>query len=767
MLTSGSKLGPYEIVSTLGAGGMGEVYLAHDARLSRDVAIKVLPANRTLDEAARQRFLREARAASALNHPNIITIYESDSYNGVAFIAMEYVRGRSLAELLQERSLADAETIAYATQIADALAKAHAAGIIHRDLKPGNVMVTEDGLVKVLDFGLAKVEFASKRTTAGVGGPSSTETAPILSMPGTTLGTLSYMSPEQARGESADARSDIFSFGIVMFEMLTGELPFGGDNLLAVLHDLHFGAPKDIRYLRPDLAPNLAAVVGRCLQKQPTDRYQSAAEIARDLRSGGASGMALAIGSSPASATGPQAAAQSSATAQSVSSASVARRAGQRSPRKWKREGGLALLVLLAALLAIPGVRHRISSLWGKLQTAGGASSAVVPDNPFALRSQAQIYLDRWDLADNVDRSITLLNRAIELDHDYAPAYASLTFAYFEKNRAHADPQWAKQAEQSAARALQLNSDLADSHLAAGVAAMLGGKNSEAEQEFRKAADLDPKSSKPHFWLGFLFNSAGNSKQAEEALARALTLNPDDWRSRTTLGLLYYKTARYPEAATAWEQVSKLTPDNFIVLNNLAAVYHMMDRYEDSAAALQRSLEIKPAATTYGNLGTLRFFQGRYAEAVPAFEKAVNMQANNYLNWGNLGDAFRWAPGQAGKAGPAYENAIRLVRDEIGAHPEDLDLQANLALYLAKSGDKQTALAQIKAVDHATKKPASVLFNSAVVYELGGNRDRAIAVLSAAIKAGYALEEIKNEPELVALRTDTRYQLLLASQSAK
>src|ERR1700686_4679693 len=169
MLTSGSKLGPYEIVSTLGAGGIGEVYLARDARLSRDVAIKVLPASRTLDEVARQRFLREARAASALNHPNIITIYESDSYNGVAFIAMEYVRGHSLAELLQERSLTDAETIAYATQIADALAKAHAAGIIHRDLKPGNVMVTEDGLVKVLDFGLAKVEFASKRTTAGVG----------------------------------------------------------------------------------------------------------------------------------------------------------------------------------------------------------------------------------------------------------------------------------------------------------------------------------------------------------------------------------------------------------------------------------------------------------------------------------------------------------------------------------------------------------------------------------------------------------------------
>src|SRR3954467_3993727 len=298
MLTPGSKLGPYEIVSILGAGGMGEVYLAHDARLNRDVAIKVLPGDRSLDDAARQRFLREARAASALNHPNIITIYESDSHNGVAFIAMEYVRGSSVAELLQERPLADAEAIAYATQIADALAKAHGAGIVHRDLKPGNVMVTEDGLVKVLDFGLAKLDTVAKGATAGkASGPGSADTASLLSIAGTTVGTLSYMSPEQARGEPTDFRSDIFSFGVVLFEMLTRELPFTGENLLAMLHSLHFGAPKDICYLRPDLPPALASIVGHCLQKQPEDRYQNTADIARDLRRGEASGMAFAIGS--------------------------------------------------------------------------------------------------------------------------------------------------------------------------------------------------------------------------------------------------------------------------------------------------------------------------------------------------------------------------------------------------------------------------------------------------------------------------------------
>ncbi|HET7871421.1 MAG TPA: tetratricopeptide repeat protein, partial [Terriglobales bacterium] len=346
-------------------------------------------------------------------------------------------------------------------------------------------------------------------------------------------------------------------------------------------------------------------------------------------------------------------------------------------------------------------------------------------------------------------------------------AYASLTFAYFEKNRLNPDAQWVRQATQSAARARELNNELADAHLASGVAAMLNSHNDEAEREFGKAADLDPKSSKPHRWLGFMFNSAGKSQAAEQELNRAMALDGKDWRARMNLGLLFYKGARYPEAANAWEQVSKLTPDNLVVLGNLAAVYHMMDRNDDAAAALQRSLEIKPDAYAYGNLGTLRFFQGRYADAVPAFEKAVKLEANEYLWWGNLGDAYRWAPGQASKAKPAYENAIRLAKEQVAAHPDDLDLRSSLAVYLVKSGDKQAALSQIEEVERAPKKPSSVLFKAAVVHELAGERNQALAALSAALKAGYALKEVKNEPELLNLRADARYQSLLANLPQK
>ncbi len=756
-MTAGTKLGHYVISAPLGAGGMGEVYLAHDARLNRDVAIKVLPANRSLDDMARQRFLREARAASALNHPNIITIYETDSHDGVAYIAMEYVRGHTLSSLIGH-GLPDSDAIGYAIQIADALAKAHAAGIVHRDLKPGNIMITEDGLVKVLDFGLAKVGQVTKHATAG-GPPSSDDTGSLLSMPGSTLGTLAYMSPEQARGEAVDARSDIFSFGTVLFQMLTRELPFDGDNLLAILHNLHFGAPKDIRYLRPDLAPPIALIVGRCLRKEPQDRYQNTAELGRDLRAAQGHGSSIMAGSSSAATISIE-------TVPDKFSPLVAK------PGVGHRKWGVAIGAALAAItiaVAIFSVRRHASESQNAPSAQPVANSAApsVADTPFALRTQAQAYLERWDVPTNLDSAVTMLNRALELDHGYAPAYASLTFAYFEKNRISPDRQWAKQATQSAARALQLDPALADSHMAAGVAAMLGGHNNEAEREFRKAADLDPKSSRPYRWLGFMFNSMGKGKAAELELHRALTLNPADWRASMNLGLLFYKTARYEEAVDAWQKVSKLTPDNFVILGNLAAAYHMMDRDDDAASALQRSLEIKPDAYAYGNLGTLRFFQGRYDDAVPAFEKAVKMEPGEYLWWGNLGDAYRWAPGQAAKAKPAYENAIRQLRENIAAHPDDLDLQSTLALYLAKHGDKQEALDQLKAGDAALKKTPIILFRSAVVYEISGEREKALDAISAALKSGYAPKEIKNEPELVALRADSRYQMMLATLPKK
>ncbi len=750
----GRKLSHYEVVESLGAGGMGEVYRARDSRLGRDVAIKVLPPDRTLDETSRRRFQHEAMAASALNHPNIITIYEINSEADTDFIVMEYVRGFTLSSRLKGSGLSIDEAVAYASQIADALVKAHAAGIVHRDLKPGNVMITEDGLVKVLDFGLAKFD-SSATNTAGSSGEHKLDLT--LSLPGAVTGTIAYMSPEQARGDRVDARSDIFSFGIVLFEMLSGQLPFSGPNAIAILHNIHFSPPRELLELRPGVPPALVALITRMLEKQPEQR-PSMAEVASMLRVG-----------ARAAGTGSVTWHSGDLTMDQLPSSVVQSQPPAKASNRRVLWGVVA--VLLVAVLGLGGYflkkKAGAQSAIASQISASRAAESIVADEPFALRSQAQAYLERWDVPNNLDRAITMLNRALELDHEYAPAYASLTFAYFEKNRINPDPQWVRQAEQTAASALQLNVDLADSHLASGVAAMLGGHSAEAERAFRKAADIEPKNSKPHFWLGFLFNSIGNSKQAEQELTRALALNPGDWRAHMNLGLLFYKTARYPEAASAWEEVTKLTPDNIVVLGNLAAVYQQMDHNDDAASVLQRSLEIKPDADTYSNLGTLRFFQGHYAEAIPAFEKAVNLGANNYVFWGNLGDAYRWAPGQAAKAKPTYENAIHLAREELKVHEQDIDARTHLALYLAKIGDKKTALEQIGQVDNATQKDAEVLFGSAVVHELCGERALALTALSASLKAGYGSGEIKNEPELMNLRADPRYHSILGSQARK
>jgi serine/threonine protein kinase len=225
-LAAGTLLGPYEILSLIGAGGMGEVYRARDPRLNREVAIKVLPADRVGDADRRRRFVQEAHAASALNHPHIITIHEIEAADGNDFIVMEYVRGKSLDAIIPRHGMRLGEVLRIGIPVADALAAAHARGIIHRDLKPANVMVGTDGAVKVLDFGVAKLAGPETDT---VSDGDLTRTADVaLSQPGTIAGTAAYMSPEQATGGNVDARSDIFSFGGLLYEMVTGSRAFSG-----------------------------------------------------------------------------------------------------------------------------------------------------------------------------------------------------------------------------------------------------------------------------------------------------------------------------------------------------------------------------------------------------------------------------------------------------------------------------------------------------------------------------------------------------------
>jgi serine/threonine protein kinase len=261
----GQTVGHYKILEKLGEGGMGVVYKAQDITLDRIVALKFLPHHLMANDAEKARFLQEAKAASSLNHPNVCTIYGMGEHGAEQYIEMEYVEGVTLRHKIPVEKFS--ETMTYAIQIADALSEAHAKGIVHRDVKAENIMVNTKNQIKVMDFGLAKLKGSLKLTRAS-----------------STVGTLAYMAPEQIQGQDVDQRSDIFSFGVVLFEMLTGKLPFRGEHEAAMMYSIMNEEPESAQHYKPELSAEVLHVLGRALEKDPADRYQSAQDMLIDLR---------------------------------------------------------------------------------------------------------------------------------------------------------------------------------------------------------------------------------------------------------------------------------------------------------------------------------------------------------------------------------------------------------------------------------------------------------------------------------------------------
>lgn len=690
----GRQLSHYRVEAPLGKGGMGEVWLAQDSRLERKVALKVLPPEDGVDERRRKRFLREARLASSLNHPNIVAIYDVGHAEGLDYIAMEQVRGETLRERLQRGPLGMAAAREIVRQLLSALSAAHAAGITHRDLKPSNVMVTEAGLVKVLDFGLAQQEEAL----------TGDETRTQLTAVGAVVGTYGYMAPEQFLGEHADARSDVFSFGVLWFELLSGESAFRGATRSEQMRAMLSEGAREIRDVVKDVREEEAAVLMRCLAAKPENRYGDARDVLSALE----------------------------ALREPVS----------------RKTWWLAAAVVVVALAG--GMAYR----------EGRRAAPVVEPQVRGDLGRARVELERYDIPGRLETVVAEAEMVLARDPNSAAAYQVLGLAKVLEHYVKRDPLLLRQAEGWARRAVELNEFLGSAHSVLGWALSLSGRLDEAEGPLRLGLELNSKSEHAHLGLANWEAKRKHPEAAERHYQAAAAIRPRLWYVHAMAGAHYYARGEYEKARVSYETGREFAPENVRVLNSLASVYHQLNRDEDAIATLQQAIELRPTGTMYTNLGTLLFFAGRYDRALVAMEKAVAMDAGDGPTWGNLGDALRWVPGRRGDSLEAYGTAIRLVEEKLAKSPEDPAWLGFLALYRAKSGQTKGAREVLEKLLRMEGLAPEVRYAVGVTAELLGRRGVAVEWIGGAMERGYSEYEMRNDPELSGLRADANFRRL-------
>jgi Flp pilus assembly protein TadD len=357
-----------------------------------------------------------------------------------------------------------------------------------------------------------------------------------------------------------------------------------------------------------------------------------------------------------------------------------------------------------------------------------------------------------------------MFQQAKTLDSKYALAYAGLGEAYWRKYRDTRDTQWVAPARENCQLALKLNSQLAPVYVTLGIIEEGAGRHAEALNALEKARQLEPSNPSVFSELGAVHEAMGNLSDAESNYQAAAKLRPGDWASLNALGGYYYRRGRYQDAIPLFQQITQLAPDNSQGYTNLGATYAMLGQNESAAVSFKQSLSLRPTASAYSNLGTVYFFLGRCAEAVPLMEHASQLTPKSEQFWGNLGDAYACVSGRKRDADSAYRHAVQLGQDRLAVNANDGETLSLVALYQAKLGDKTKALENIQKARRLAPGSRKVQWEAALIYELAGQRDRALDALQAAIRGGQPLDEVRGEPALAKLRADPRYRQMVASK---
>ncbi|MEJ7861984.1 MAG: protein kinase [Pyrinomonadaceae bacterium] len=578
-LEKGKHFGHYEIIEQIGRGGMGEVYLAQDKKLDRKVAIKILNEKFAQHESNLQRFISEAIAASGLNHPNILTIYEFGESDGTHFIVSEFINGKTLREILKVESLKLSEALDISIQIANALCTAYEAHLVHRDIKPENIMVRPDGVVKVLDFGLAKLVEQKNKSILGLEDETVRQNQTAK---GVIMGTVNYMSPEQAKGEKVDERTDIFGFGAVIYEMLAGRTPFAGDSMSETFANLINAEPQPLSRFSSNVPDELQRIVAKMLRKKKDERYQTMKDVLMDLKDlrGNLTLDEKLEKSHSVENENPTAILQATTGAANKQTTETQSSFSQ----KIKNRKLLVTFTVLVALLAGASVFYKYSSL---------DQSPSAQD----LYLQGRFYSVRENKPDN-DKAIQLLEQAVALDPNHALTHAELARAYgtryfqFEPHQ----KQWEEKSYVELEKAFALAPDLPEAHEVRGFLLWMPANRFPHEQAiaaYRRALVLNPNLDEPHQQLGKIYLHIGLLDEALTKFRKSLELNPGNTMARYRIGIVLIHQGKYEEALRSL----KSTPPDInpaIVGRDTVWLLIFLGRREEAAELLAELTEKNP-----------------------------------------------------------------------------------------------------------------------------------------------------------------------------